>query len=316
VLSLSDILQILPQQLVFGLTLGTVYGLIAIGYTMVYGVLFMINFAHGEIFMIGAYGGWTILGLLLSTHVVPMHPAIVLPLMILPVMGFTGVLGLLLERFAYRPLYLRGATRLGPLISAIGASIFLQNAVMLTQGARGKVYMTYAVFPRQWRYSVAGVSISVLVLVIVSVAALLMWGLHELVQRTTLGRSIRAVAEDREMAAVMGVDVWRVVATTFFVGSALGGAAGVLVGFYYTQIDFFMGYSAGLKAFTAAVLGGIGNIRGAMLGGVLLGVIESLAITFINPAYKDAIAFGVLILVLMFRPGGLLGEALPDWRKV
>jgi branched-chain amino acid transport system permease protein len=231
-------------------------------------------------------------------------------------MGFTGALGLLLERFAYRPLYLRGATRLGPLISAIGASIFLQNAVMLTQGARGKVYMTYAVFPRQWRYSVAGISISVLVIVIASVAALLMWGLHELVQRTTLGRSIRAVAEDREMAAVMGVDVWRVVATTFFVGSALGGAAGVLVGFYYTQIDFFMGYSAGLKAFTAAVLGGIGNIRGAMLGGVLLGVIESLAITFINPAYKDAVAFGVLILVLMFRPGGLLGEALPDWRKV
>jgi branched-chain amino acid transport system permease protein len=315
-LNLPDILQILPQQLVFGLTLGTVYGLIAIGYTMVYGVLFMINFAHGEIFMIGAYVGWTILGLLLSSGVVPMHPALVLPLMILPAMVFTGGVGLLLERFAYRPLYVRGATRLGPLISAIGASIFLQNAVLLTQGARGKVYMTYAVFPRQWRYSVAGISVSVLVIVIASVAALLMWALHELVQRTMLGRSIRAVAEDREMAAVMGVNVWRVVATTFFVGSALGGAAGVLVGFYYTQIDFFMGYSAGLKAFTAAVLGGIGNIRGAMLGGVILGVIESLAITFINPAYKDAIAFGVLILVLMFRPGGILGEALPDWKKV
>jgi branched-chain amino acid transport system permease protein len=144
--TLVDTLQILPQQLVFGITLGTVYGLIAIGYTMVYGVLFMINFAHGEIFMIGAYVGWAILGLLLSTHIVPMHPAIVLPLMLLPAMAFTGSIGLLLERFAYRPLYARGATRLGPLISAIGASIFLQNAVMLSQGARGKVYMTYAVF--------------------------------------------------------------------------------------------------------------------------------------------------------------------------
>src|SRR5262249_19060045 len=150
VLSFAEILQILPQQLVFGVTLGAVYGLIAIGYTMVYGVLFMINFAHGDIFMIGAYVGWTILGLLLASHAVPMHPAIVLPLMILPAMAFTGGIGLALERLAYRPLYVRGATRLGPLISAIGASIFLQNAVMLIEGARGKVYMTYAVFPRAW----------------------------------------------------------------------------------------------------------------------------------------------------------------------
>jgi branched-chain amino acid transport system permease protein len=276
----------------------------------------MINFAHGDIFMIGAYVGWAILGVLLSSHAVPMNPIIVVPLMIVPAMMFTGIIGAVLERLAYRPLYIRGATRLGPLISAIGASIFLQNAVMLTQGARGKVYMTYAVFPRAWRFNFAGINISVLVIVIAGVAALMMWGLHHLVQRTTLGRAIRAVAEDREMAAIMGVNVWRVVATTFFLGSALGGAAGVLVGFYYTQIDFFMGYSAGLKAFTAAVLGGIGNIRGAMLGGLVLGIVESLATTFINPAFKDAIAFGVLILVLVFRPGGILGEALPDWKRV
>ena len=144
----------------------------------------------------------------------------------------------------------------------------------------------------------------------------MMWGLNALVQRTSLGRSIRAVAEDREMAAVMGIDVSRVVGLTFFLGSALGGAAGVLVGLYYTQIDFFMGYSAGLKAFTAAVLGGIGNIRGAMLGGLLLGVIESLAVTFINPAFKDVVAFAVLILTLVFKPEGLLGEKLADWKKV
>ena len=315
-MSLETTLAILPQQLVFGLALGTVYGLIALGYTMVYGILFMINFAHGEIFMIGAYVGWWVLSWLLQAQLATLHPVWVVPLLLANAMLFTGVLGVCLERFAYRPLYLRGATRLGPLISAIGASIFLQNAVMLTQGARMKVYMTSLLFPRTWRFQVAGVSISVLVLVMIGVAGLMMWGLHVLVQRTNLGRAIRAVAEDREIAAVMGVNVRRVIASTFFLGSALGGAGGVLVGLYYTQIDFFMGYSAGLKAFTAAVLGGIGNIRGAMLGGLILGLIESLAVTFMNPAYKDVVAFAILILTLVFRPTGLLGDRAPDGEKV
>ncbi|MBI3454539.1 MAG: branched-chain amino acid ABC transporter permease [Candidatus Rokubacteria bacterium] len=306
----------LPQQLVFGLALGTVYGLIALGYTMVYGILFMINFAHGDIFMIGAYLGWGVLAALIGAQVGGLHPAWVVPLMLLNAMVVTGLLGVCLERFAYRPLYMRGATRLGPLISAVGASIFLQNAVMLTQGARMKVYMTNLLFPRTWRVQVAGVNISILVLVMIGVAILMMWGLHQLVQRTTLGRSIRAVAEDREMAAIMGVNIRRVIGMTFFLGSALGGAGGVLVGLYYTQIDFFMGYSAGLKAFTAAVLGGIGNIRGAMLGGLLLGIAESLAVTFLNPAFKDVIVFAILILTLVFKPTGLLGESLPDWEKV
>lgn len=313
---MADLLNILPQQLVFGITLGMVYGLIALGYTMVYGVLFMINFAHGDIFMIGAYMGWAVLVAVIDAKVMPINPLLVVPLMMLPAMMFAGAIGLGLERLAYRPLYLRGATRLGPLISAIGASIFLQNSVMLTEGARMKVLATYRVFPRDWRFDVLGVNVSVLVLVIAGIAGIMMWGLNAIVQRTTLGRSMRAVAEDREIAAVMGVNVWGVVATTFFVGSALGGAAGVLVGLYYTQIDFLMGYSAGLKAFTAAVLGGIGNIRGAMLGGLILGVVESLASTLINPAFKDAISFAVLILVLVFRPGGILGEALPDWKRV
>jgi branched-chain amino acid transport system permease protein len=315
-MTLVDILQILPQQLVFGLALGTVYGLIALGYTMVYGILFMINFAHGEVFMIGAYLGWWAFTLLLQAQVGGLHPVWVLPLLLVHAMVGAGVLGVLLERFAYRPLYLRGATRLGPLISAVGASIFLQNAVMLTQGARMKVYMTGLLFPRSWRLEVAGVSISALVLVMIAVAVLMMWGLHLLVQRTTLGRSIRAVAEDREMAAIMGVNVRQVIAVTFFLGSALGGAGGVLVGLYYTQIDFFMGYSAGLKAFTAAVLGGIGNIYGAMLGGVVLGLVESLAVTFMNPAYKDVVAFAILILTLVFRPSGILGESVPESEKV
>jgi branched-chain amino acid transport system permease protein len=315
-LSWADLLQILPQQLVFGLALGTVYGLIALGYTMVYGILFMINFAHGEIFMIGAYLGWWVFTLLLQAKVGGLHPAWVLPLMLVHAMVGAGILGVCLERFAYRPLYLRGATRLGPLISAVGASIFLQNAVMLTQGARMKVYMTNLLFPWTWRIQLAGVSISALVLVMTASAILMMWGLHLLVQRTTLGRSIRAVAEDREMAAIMGVNVRRVIAVTFFLGSALGGAGGVLVGLYYTQIDFFMGYSAGLKAFTAAVLGGIGNIHGAMLGGIVLGLVESLAVTFINPAYKDVVAFAILILTLVFRPSGILGESVPESEKV
>jgi branched-chain amino acid transport system permease protein len=283
---------------------------------MVYGILFMINFAHGEIFMIGAYVGWWVLTGLLAAKVGSLHPAWVVPLMLANAMLFTGLLGVALERFAYRPLYTRGATRLGPLISAIGASIFLQNAVMLTQGARMKVYMTSLLFPRDWRFQVAGASVSALVAVMIVVAIAMMVGLHLLVQRTGLGRSIRAVAEDREMAAIMGVNIRRVIAVTFFLGSALGGAGGVLVGLYYTQIDFYMGYSAGLKAFTAAVLGGIGNIRGAMLGGLILGVVESLAVTFMNPAYKDVVAFAILILTLVIRPTGILGETVSDWEKV
>lgn len=315
-MSFVDTLSILPQQLVFGLALGTVYGLIALGYTMVYGVLLMINFAHGEVFMIGAYIGWGVLAVLLDHAVGGLHPIWVLPVLLIPAMLLCGVLGMGIERFAYRPLYMRGGSRLAPLISAFGASIFLQNAVMLTQGARMKVYMTNTIFPRTWRFDILGVNVSVLVLVIASLSLLLTWSLVQLVQRSALGRSIRAVSEDREMAAVMGINVGRVVGLTFFLGSALGGAAGVLIGLYYTQIDFVMGYSAGLKAFTAAVLGGIGNIKGAMLGGLLLGVIESVAVTFINPAFKDVVAFGVLILVLMFRPEGIFGESLADWKKV
>jgi branched-chain amino acid transport system permease protein len=311
-----DLLAMLPQQLVFGIALGTVYGLVALGYSMVYGVLLMINFAHGEVFMIGAYVGWFVLVRLLDAHVGGLHPLWVLPLMLVPAMLFCGGLGMFLERVAYRPLYRRGTMRLGPLISAVGASIFLQNAVMLTQGARMKVYMTSLLFPNSWRFSVLGVNMSVLIVVMIVVAGAMMWGLNLLVQHTSLGRCIRAVAEDREIAQVMGVNVGMVVGMTFFLGSALAGAAGVLVGLYYTQIDFLLGYSAGLKAFTAAVLGGIGNIRGAMLGGLLLGIIESLSVTFINPAFKDVVAFLVLIGMLVFRPEGLLGERVADWRKV
>ena len=311
-----DALSILPQQLVFGLALGAVYGLIALGYTMVYGALQMINFAHGEVFMIGAYIGWAVLTFIIGQDLGALHPIWVLPLMLVPAMLLCGGLGVTLERVAYRPLYARGASRLGPLITAIGASIVLQNAVMLTQGARMKVYMTFLLFPSDWRFSVFGVSISALTIVILVLSLLLMWSLVVLIQRTSLGRSIRAIAEDPETASLMGIDVGRTISMTFFLGSALGGAAGVLIGLYYTQIDFMMGYAAGLKAFTAAVLGGIGNIRGAMLGGLLLGVIESGATTFINPAFKDVVTFAVLILALVFKPKGLFGESDAGREKI
>src|SRR2546429_3776208 len=187
---------------------------------------------------------------------------------------------------------------------------------MLTQGARMKVYMTSLLFPRSWRIQIAGASISALVIVMVVVAGLMMWGLHLLVQRTTLGRSIRAVAEDREMAAIMGVNVRRVIAVTFFMGSALGGAGGGLVGLYYTQIDFFMGDPAGLKAFTPAVLRGIGHHPGAMLGGPVPGVGGRPSGTLLDPAYKDVVAFVLLIVVLVVRPTGLLGETVAARAKV
>jgi branched-chain amino acid transport system permease protein len=315
-LSVLDILAILPQQLVFGLALGAVYGLIALGYTMVYGVLSMINFAHGEVFMVGAYIGWATLTLLIDSRFGALNPLWVMPVLLISAMLLCGGLGVMIERVAYRPLYARGASRLGPLITAIGASIVLQNAVMLTEGARMKVYMTGLVFPPSWRFSLFGIHVSALTVVIVAISIVLTFALMALIQRTALGRSIRAVAEDREMASVMGIDVGRVVSMTFFLGSALGGAAGVLIGLYYTQIDFMMGYAAGLKAFTAAVLGGIGNIRGAMMGGLLLGVIESLAATLINPAFKDVVTFAVLILALVFRPEGLFGERLADREKI
>jgi len=311
-----DALGILPQQLVFGLALGAVYGLIALGYTMVYGILLMINFAHGEVFMIGAYVGWGVLAWLINAQLGGLHPAWVVPLLLLMAMSGSALVGVTLERLAYRPLYTRGATRLGPLISAVGASIFLQNAVMLTQGARMKVYMTSLLFPRGSYVQIGSVRISALVLVMTSVAVVLMVLLNALVQRTALGRSMRAVSEDREVAAIMGVNVRRVISITFLLGSALGGAAGVLVGLYYTQIDFFMGYSAGLKAFTAAVLGGIGNLPGAVLGAILIGLIENFndGLTRFTPGsdWKSTIIFVILILTLVFRPEGLLGERTPE----
>ena len=307
---MADLLKQLPQQLVNGLTLGGVYALIALGYSLVYGILQLLNFAHGEVYMVGAFIGWGVFSLLAPGDIPLLPPFIIIALMLLTAMLGCGLLGVLIEWFAYRPL--REAPRIAPLISALGVSFFLQNAVLLLMGARYRTYRTGLLIPRTWSMSALGATVSFTRLLVILVSLLLMLGLRYLVQRTRLGKAMRATAQDREAAAMMGIDVDRVITVTFFIGSALGGAAGVLVGLLFTQIYHFMGFTAGLKGFTAAVLGGIGNIPGAMLGGLLLGVIESIGAGFVSSTYKDLIAFSVLILILLLRPRGLLGARIQD----
>jgi len=300
----------LPQQFVNGLTLGCVYALLALGYCMVYGVLEMLNFAHGEVFMVGGYLGWGVISVLIVGAAPAAAPLLVLVVMLVTAMVGAGALGVGIERFAYRPL--RSSSRLAPLISALGVSIFLQNTVMLAMGTRGKMYPTRAIIPPEWTLSFGDVTITGTRLLIIGLSIILMFALNYFVQGTRWGRGMRAVAQDREEASYLGIDANKMISLTFLVGSVLAGAAGVLIGLYYTQVDFLMGWSAGMKAFTASVLGGIGNIQGAMLGAIVLGLVESLGAAFISPAYKDIIAFAVLVAVLVLKPSGLMGENLPD----
>jgi branched-chain amino acid transport system permease protein len=291
------------QQLVNGLTLGAIYALIALGYTMVYGILSMINFAHGEIYMIGAYLAIIYLGFLTALGVSAASPLISLVIVALLAALTCAGYGITMERVAYRPL--RSAHRLAPLISAIGVSIFLQNYVMLTQGSSDKV------FPHLWvsRPSlIGGFLINPIQFFIIGSAIFLMVSLHLFIKKTRMGKAMRAVSQDRTMASLCGIPVDRIIATTFFVGSALAAIAGVMVSIYYGVTNFFVGYLAGIKAFTAAVLGGIGNIPGAMLGGILLGLIESMGSAYVSSEFKDGFAFLLLILILIIRPTGLLGQ--------
>jgi branched-chain amino acid transport system permease protein len=298
----------LPQQLVNGLTLGAVYALIALGYSMVYGILQLLNFAHGEVYMIGAFVGYGVLSVLAPQAGLLLPAWAIILAMLLAAMLICGLLGAVIEWFAYRPL--RNAPRIAPLISALGVSFFIQNAVLLTLSANYRTIRTEALLPPRMGIDIGPARISAVRVLVIVVAILLMVVLNFLVRRTRLGRAMRAVAIDREAAAMMGVDVDRVIVATFCIGSALAGAAGVLVGLAFTQVWHFMGFTAGLKGFTAAVVGGIGNIPGAVLGGLLLGLSESLAVGFISPTYKDLIAFVVLILVLLVRPTGLLGARM------
>ncbi len=294
------------QQLTNGLAVGGIYALIALGYTMVYGVLKLINFAHGDLFTYGAYLGMTLLtSLLLQDRLGAVVGILVLALM---VMGLVAVMGVVLERAAYRPL--RDSPRLSAVVSALGASIFLQNALMLVYGARFQVYPE-GVLP-QVSVSIFGFGVPLMRIVVMLASLCMMAALYLFVQKTKVGMAIRAAAIDQGAARLMGIDVNRVVSLVFLIGPALGGAAGLLVGVYYGQVNFTMGWIYGMKAFTAAILGGIGNIPGAMVGGLLLGVVEALGAAYLSIAWKDAIAFCVLILILIVRPTGLLGERVAE----
>ena len=304
-------LQQLPQQLVNGLTLGGVYALIAIGYTMVYGILGMLNFAHGEIYMIGGFTGWWVLHLLTKNNEVVLTATLVISLMIVAAMALSGLVGILVERVAYRPL--RNAPRINLLLSALGVSIFLQNLVLNYQGAKVRFFHISSLIPESLRVIQIGSAVfSFMRALVIVITFLLMALLALMIKKTKVGKAMRATAQDIEAATFMGIDVDRIVVLVFLIGSALGGAAGTLVGLLFTQVDYYVGFQAGLKGFTAAVLGGIGNIYGAMLGGILLGLAESLAVTFLPSAYKDVVAFVILITVLIVRPWGLMGEKIPE----
>ncbi|MCU0555713.1 MAG: branched-chain amino acid ABC transporter permease [Desulfobacterales bacterium] len=294
------------QQLTNGLAVGGIYALIALGYTMVYGVLKLINFAHGDLFTIGAYLGLTLLTTLgLADRLGPLGAVLLLAVM---VMGLVAIIGAMLERIAYRPL--RESPRLSAVVSALGASIFFQNAVMLIYGARFRVY-PHDILPKV-AVNIFGLQIPLIRILMLLTSVLLMVALYLFIQRTKIGTAIRAAAIDQGAARLMGIDVDKVIMIVFLIGPSLGGAAGLMVGLYYGQINFTMGWVYGLKAFTAAILGGIGNIPGAMVGGILLGVIEALGAAYISIAWKDAIAFCVLILILIVRPTGLLGERVAE----
>ena len=302
------------QQLINGLTLGSIYGLIAIGYTMVYGIIGMINFAHGDIFMVGAFIALITLIILGTTAGMPVLVILAALIVVLAVaMSLTAVWGWAVERLAYRPL--RGSFRLAPLITAIGMSIVLENYIQVVQGARVKPMPPLI----QGGYAIMKggdfvVQISNLQIIIMVTTVLLMVAFTLLIARTALGRAQRACEQDARMAALLGVNVDRTISITFVVGAALAAVAGMMFLLYYGVIDFYIGFNAGIKAFTAAVLGGIGSLPGAMLGGVLIGLIETFWSAYFSVEYKDVAAFSILAITLIFLPSGLLGR--PEVEKV
>ncbi|RIK36739.1 MAG: branched-chain amino acid ABC transporter permease [Chloroflexi bacterium] len=298
----------LPQTLINGLTLGSVYALIALGYSMVYGILKLLNFAHGDIYMIGAYLGYGVYLLFNADEVALIPTALVIVIMLVVAMVGAGLVSVGVERFAYRPL--RYAPRLAPLISALGVSFVLQNLMQIIAGPRPLSIGSGKLIPTSASVAFGGANIHLSRLLIIGVALILMLALTYFVQRTRLGRAMRAVAMDLDAAQMMGVNVNQVIVVTFFIGALLAGAAGVLVGIVFFSIRHTMGFLAGLKGFTAAVVGGIGSIPGALLGGLLLGLAESFTAVYISVTFNDAVAFMLLVFILLVRPNGLLGKAL------
>ncbi len=301
---------------VYGVTQGGVYALIALGYTLVYGILFMINFAHGDIFMAGAFTGYFLAAKLDQYGIYNGHPILSLSLVMLLSMFTSVVIALITERVAYRPL--RRAPRLVPLITAIGASFTIEYTFRGLYGSGVEAYPELEVLAG--KVSIGGIEVLKAHILVIVVSLAMMAGLYAYVQYTKAGKAMRAVAEDKDVAALMGVDVDRIIVNTFILGAALAGVAGVLYALIFKQVHFFMGFIPGIKAFTAAVLGGIGNVPGAMLGGFFLGIFEALGPGLILEGLgitsphqlKDAIAFTLLVLVLIFRPTGILGERLSE----
>lgn len=296
--NLLEISSLFLQQLVNGITLGGVYALIAVGYTMVYGVIQLINFAHGEIYMFGAFLAFA----MVTVFNVPFVLAAVLSVVI------CACFGILLDFVAYRPL--RNAPRLAALITAIGMSLFLQNLALMIWGGEIQSFPREVLPPVFYRPAISfgDVIVTWLQIVILSVTVVFMAMLHFIIHRTAVGTAMRAISQDKTTAALMGINVNRVISFTFAIGSSMGAVAGILVGLYYNAIFHFMGYIMGLKAFAAAVLGGIGSVPGAMLGGGLLGIAEALGAGYLSSAYRDGISYGVMILIIIFKPSGLIGR--------
>jgi branched-chain amino acid transport system permease protein len=295
------------QELVNGITVGALYALVALGFSMVYGVLKLLNFAHGDLYMVGAFVGYFVIQWFGGPSALSIPVPILLVIMFVLAGLLTGGLGVAIERFAYRPL--RHAPRIAPLITAIGISFFLENAALLLFGGQTRVYNTPDFISLSSGISIGPVTIDDVQIMVIVLGAALMVGLQLLVNRTRLGRQMRAVAGDREAAEMLGISVNFTIAATFFLGSALAGVAGVMAGLMFNQVTNVIGFLVGLKAFTAAVVGGIGSIPGAMLGGLLIGVAESFITGYLSSTYTNLVVFGILIAVMLLRPSGLLGRA-------
>jgi branched-chain amino acid transport system permease protein len=294
------------QTIVNGLTTGCVYALIALGCTMVYGILKLLNFAHGDVYMVGAYIGYVVLQIFGGPSALSIPVPLLLLLMFVAAAGGCGYLGVAMERFAYRPL--RNAPRIAPLITALGISFVLENSILLLFGGFERSYNTNVFIPFSTGIQIGGVRIDIVEILTLVLSVAIMFGLLQLVNRTTLGKSMRAVASDREAAEMLGINVDRTIALTFFIGSAIAGVAGVMSGLAFNQITNTIGFLAGLKAFTAAVVGGIGSIPGAMIGGIFIGLCESFSSSYISSQYSDLIVFGILIVTMLVRPVGLFGQ--------
>jgi branched-chain amino acid transport system permease protein len=294
------------QELVNGLTQGSLYALVALGYSMVYGVLKLLNFAHGDLYMVGAFVGYFVLQWFGGPTALVAPVPIVLLAMFLVAGAGVGGLGVAIERFAYRPL--RDAPRIAPLITALGVSFLLENTMLLLFGASYRDYNTSAFISFSTGIHIGALNIDIVRIMVIVLSVVLMIGLRLLVDRTRLGKQMRAVASDREAAEMLGINVDYTIAATFFLGSALAGVSGVMAGLVFNQVYTLMGFIVGLKAFTAAVVGGIGSIAGAMLGGMLIGIAESFITGYVSSTYTNLIVFGILIVFMILRPSGLLGR--------